>query len=54
MARASSVILTPAEKKLAVNNAKDSAKTDWEAVAREVMATWPGEAEAVIAKHKAR
>jgi hypothetical protein len=26
MARASSVILTPAEKKLAVNNAKDSAK----------------------------
>ena len=32
-------------------NAKDSAKTDWEAVAREVMATWPGEAEAVIAKH---
>ena len=27
MARASSVILTPAEKKLAVNNAKDSAKS---------------------------
>ena len=26
MARASSVILTPTEKKLAVNNAKDSAK----------------------------
>lgn len=32
-------------------NAKDSAKTDWEAVAREMMATWQGEAEAVIAKH---
>lgn len=29
---------------------KDSAVVDWEAVAREVMATWPGESEAVIAK----